>query len=1317
MLNICNEKETLVTMARSSILIEDVEEGEISDTASIEEISEDDFKKQDVRILKEQEVRVLKESSKPQVEPSRGWESQEVFDAYKRDTYEFRRGLYNFAWAQAVQNRPLNNPIVFAVEVEPDVGSNRSSSSSSSSGANESKEDTNVISDDKMDVKMEDVVKELEEGEIDLDSEEPTEKLAVGGGEEGVLNDSVIVKEEGLNHSPSVKEGPLDDSVGVREDVILNDSASVSEWEIDSKEKELVERVNSIRETLDNANFTENAQKSFEGACSRLQNSLESLKEIISEGASVSSKDDLIQQSYTAIQSVNSVFCTSNHSQKEQNKAIFSRLLTFVMSQDHPLFSPEEMKEINGILSSMDSPAVFSSFDFSNKEEEKPITCGVNHNVSDAFAENASHEVLNSSKNNFLLDSSSVESFLNKNAPDVLSEALKPALYDLRGRGVLAPLLDLHKDHDADNLPSPTRGTTPCLPVFKLSAIGHGVAKPEVAPARVAHERENSIMHPYETEALKAVSTYQQKFGRSSFFSQDRLPSPTPSEECDDADGDTGGEVSSSLTVGNVKNVNLPILARPVVSSAPHMDVSSARTSGSMIFGSNPTLKASSKSRDPRLRLANSDVSAMDINQGPLPVVHNAPKVDPIGAVISSRKHKSVEEPLDGPALKRQRNGSTNYDVRDAKTVPESGGWLENDAGTVGPQFMNQSHLIENTENYLKKMETVVSSPSTAPGKPIVTSGNEQVPLTGTSTIGDLRNYTPNPIMVQYLLKLQRLESEALKKPFLPPSSTVLTPISNSINSIVGAVPFGNVAPINPTGLGQKPAGILQVPQIVTVEDPGKVRMKPRDPRRILHNNTYQKSASLGTEQFKFNGAPTLSTLGSRGNSNDNKFVDQSDRKSIASQPSLPDIARQFTKNLENIANILSTTQPLTTPPPVAPQILPSQPLQTNLDRVDAKSMNSDSVERPTETCLTPDEGAAGTAKPQNMWGDVELLFEGYDDQQKAAIHTERTRRLEEQKKMFAARKLCLVLDLDHTLLNSAKFIEVEPMHDEILRKKEEQDREKPQRHLFRFPHMGMWTKLRPGIWNFLEKASKLYELHLYTMGNKLYATEMAKVLDPKGVLFAGRVISKGDDGDVVDGEVPKSKDMEGVLGMDSAVVIIDDSIRVWPHNKHNLIVVERYMYFPCSRRQFGLFGPSLLELDRDERPEDGTLASCLSVIERIHQIFFSQRSLDDVDVRNILACEQRKILSGCRILFSRVFPVGEAKPHLHPLWQTAEQFGAVCTTQIDEHVTHVVAISLGTDKVNWALHTGRYVVHPGWLEASALLYRRANEQDFAIKP
>jgi RNA polymerase II C-terminal domain phosphatase-like 3/4 len=87
--------------------------------------------------------------------------------------------------------------------------------------------------------------------------------------------------------------------------------------------------------------------------------------------------------------------------------------------------------------------------------------------------------------------------------------------------------------------------------------------------------------------------------------------------------------------------------------------------------------------------------------------------------------------------------------------------------------------------------------------------------------------------------------------------------------------------------------------------------------------------------------------------------------------------------------------------------------------------------------------------------------------------------------------------------------------------------------------------------------------MHLYTMGNKQYATRMAQVLDPKGVLFAGRVISRGDDAETGD---TKCKDLERVLGLESSVVIIDDSVGVWPHNKRNLIAVERSV---CHSMQF----------------------------------------------------------------------------------------------------------------------------------------------------
>lgn len=358
--------------------------------------------------------------------------------------------------------------------------------------------------------------------------------------------------------------------------------------------------------------------------------------------------------------------------------------------------------------------------------------------------------------------------------------------------------------------------------------------------------------------------------------------------------------------------------------------------------------------------------------------------------------------------------------------------------------------------------------------------------------------------------------------------------------------------------------------------------MKPRDPRRVLHGNALQRSGSLGPE-VKTDGPSAPCTQGSKEKLNFQKQLGAAEAKPVLSQSVLqPDITRQFTKNLKDIADFMTVSQPLTSEPMVS-QNPPIQPGQIK-SGADVKAVVTNHDDKRTGTGSGPEAGPVG-AHPQNTWGDVEHLFEGYDDQQKAAIQKERTRRLEEQKKMFSARKLCLVLDLDHTLLNSAKvsfcsmknfflcsfqcfvakissvqFHEVDPVHDEILRKKEEQDREKPQRHLFRFPHMGMWTKLRPGIWTFLERASKLFEMHLYTMGNKLYATEMAKVLDPKGVLFAGRVISRGDDGDPFDGDerVPKSKDLEGVLGMESAVVIIDDSVRVWPHNKLNLIVVER---------------------------------------------------------------------------------------------------------------------------------------------------------------
>ncbi|XP_028802078.1 RNA polymerase II C-terminal domain phosphatase-like 3 [Neltuma alba] len=1251
--------EILVKMGKDhNPKVEDVEEGEISDTASVEEITEEDFNNQDLNLTKRKR-------------DARVWAVRDLYTKYPSICRGYASGLYNLAWAQAVQNKPLNE--IFVMDLDSNQNSNRSSSPSLHAKENsctKEKEVVNNLTDGRVEVV--DVDKEdgeLEEGEIDIDAE------------------------------------------SAEETEILNfDEASDS----NSQAKESDNQV-SVRQVLEDITIA-NAEKSFAETCCQLQNALQSLMELISASV-VSQKDALIQMSLHAIKVVNTVFFSMNSSQRERNKDSVLRLLSSVKNESPFIFSPEHMEEIQSMVTSLDSIDYNSSL--TSKEKELS-----SEEVRDKEVSVASGELISSSKPS---DHVVPRTVVIGNAIEV-PEVLKSAQTNVKGRGALLPLLDLHKDHDVDSLPSPTREAPSSFPVNKAFSVNEELVKSSLLSIKIEQESEASKLHHYETDALKAVSTYQQKFGGSSFLMNDKLPSPTPSDNGDDGAVDTSEEVSSASSVGSLGTVKPSLLDQPTsLTSADRSSLhglTTSRNDATTGSGSHP-VKSSAKSRDPRRRFINSD-GALDLNRHS--VMDNPTKVENVGTVIS-KKQKAIEAPCLDFAVKRQKNEleKPGNDTRDVRTASGIGGWLE-ETSAAGSQLMNKNQLSVNVEAEAKMITSAITGPCTGSSSfnVITTSnGNEVAPISNAtaSLPALLKGLAVNPsILLNILVGQRRLAEEVIQK---SADSATPAPHPPSTSFMMGADSTVAVSPLKTTELSQNSSEIPSAsPQLTSMvqnlqDDSARIHMKPRDPRRILHGNTLQKSGSIGSEQYMAIVPPKSNMQGIGDNGNALKLDGWADAKLMPSQTiSPPDIARQFTKNLKNIADIMSVSQTTSSHSAISQSFSSaSGPLEP--DRVEQISVVSNSENLRTGLGSAAEVGVAGSSQPPSTWGDVEHLFVGYDEQQKAAIQRERARRIAEQKKMFAARKLCLVLDLDHTLLNSAKFVEVDPMHDEILRKKEEQDREKAQRHLFRFPHMGMWTKLRPGIWNFLEKASKLFELHLYTMGNKLYATQMAKVLDPKGVLFAGRVISRGDDTDLFDGDerVPKSKDLEGVLGMESAVVIIDDSVKVWPHNKLNLIVVERYTYFPCSRRQFGLPGPSLLEIDHDERPEDGTLASSLAVIERIHQNFFASQSLEEADVRNILASEQRRILAGCRIVFSRVFPVGEANPHLHPLWQTAEQFGAVCTNQIDDQVTHVVANSLGTDKVNWALSTGRFVVHPGWVEASALLYRRANEQDFSIKP
>jgi RNA polymerase II C-terminal domain phosphatase-like 3/4 len=163
----------------------------------------------------------------------------------------------------------------------------------------------------------------------------------------------------------------------------------------------------------------------------------------------------------------------------------------------------------------------------------------------------------------------------------------------------------------------------------------------------------------------------------------------------------------------------------------------------------------------------------------------------------------------------------------------------------------------------------------------------------------------------------------------------------------------------------------------------------------------------------------------------------------------------------------------------------------------------------------------------------------------------------------LASRRLLLVLDLDHTLLNSSRASDLSPGHTAALHAQLEAQPEAAPL-LYHLPRMGMWTRLRPGIREFLAAASELFDLHVYTMGDSGYAAGMVALLDPDGRLFSGRVASSRDAGPA------GVKDLDVLLGADELVLVLDDTAVVWPRHRGNLLQVERYIYFPACAGKFG---------------------------------------------------------------------------------------------------------------------------------------------------
>lgn len=105
-------------------------------------------------------------------------------------------------------------------------------------------------------------------------------------------------------------------------------------------------------------------------------------------------------------------------------------------------------------------------------------------------------------------------------------------------------------------------------------------------------------------------------------------------------------------------------------------------------------------------------------------------------------------------------------------------------------------------------------------------------------------------------------------------------------------------------------------------------------------------------------------------------------------------------------------------------------------------------------------------------------------------------------------------------------------------------------------PHV-YYVKLRPGLQQFFEELSKIFELHVYTMGSRSYAHAVVKLFDVEGKLFGDRILSR-DDNEIIENR----KKLARIFPTDDRMVlVIDDRVDVWGECG-NLVQVPAYTFF-----------------------------------------------------------------------------------------------------------------------------------------------------------
>ena len=281
--------------------------------------------------------------------------------------------------------------------------------------------------------------------------------------------------------------------------------------------------------------------------------------------------------------------------------------------------------------------------------------------------------------------------------------------------------------------------------------------------------------------------------------------------------------------------------------------------------------------------------------------------------------------------------------------------------------------------------------------------------------------------------------------------------------------------------------------------------------------------------------------------------------------------------------------------------------------------------------------------------------------------------------RLRSRRKLCLVLDIDHTLIHCVSD-EKAAAFAVSLSKKSTTDASSSS-HEITLDNSNVSTskpvveqslpstvdpsevfswndgtliyaiKKRPYLSEFLESASDFFELQVDTAGTRTYAQMILTHIDPEKRLFGDRIVSRCD-------SRLRHKQvawLHRAVKDDSMVVIVDDTTEIW-RGARNLLSIEPYMFWKCgvSRAElFNVSGRSMADTSYsapcdswDEVPEEKTalnptvfeeekrpfLKDILRFLKEIHKEYYDDYDLYQSSLRSLSSTSTTKVSSSAHM-------------------------------------------------------------------------------------